>query len=102
MSVRWSTTPPWAWACSGLMYLRVPTSIAGVRQAQVAGEPRQAEVGDPECAIAIDQEVGRLDVAMDDAQAMGVVERIGSLDSQAGHIAAKGAVLVRRPARRGQ
>jgi hypothetical protein len=50
-----------------------------VRQAQVRGEPRQAEIGDPERAIGIDEEVGRLDVAMENSQAMGVLERVGGL-----------------------
>ncbi len=39
----------------GLFGAHVPERadhIAGVRQAQVAREPRQAEVGDPECTIA--------------------------------------------------
>ena len=37
----------------------------------------------------IDQEVGRLDVAMDDAQTMGVVKRVGRFGTQTGDIAAK-------------
>ena len=45
----------------------------------------------------IDQEVGRLDVAMEDAQAMGVVQRIGRLDAQPGDVAAEGPVLMDRP-----
>ena len=59
-------------------------------------ESRQAEVGDPERAVGIDQEVGRLDVAMDDSQAMGVVKRVGGLGAQPGDIAAKGPIPVRR------
>ena len=44
----------------------------------------------------IDQEVGRLDVAMEDAQAMGVVQRIGRLGAQPGDIAAEVPVLMDR------
>ncbi len=87
----------------GLLGAHVPERadhVAGVRQAEIAGESRQAEIGDPECTVGIDQEVGRLDVAMDDTQAMGVVERIGGLGTQPGDIAAKGPILVHRPDRR--
>ena len=45
--------------------------------------PGQAEVGHPEVALGVEQEIGRLDVAVDDPALMGVVERLGGLDRQA-------------------
>ena len=74
-----------------------PDHVAGAREAEVAGESRQAEVGDPDRAVGVDQEVGRLDVAMEDAQAMGVVQRIGRLDAQPGDVAAEVPVLMDGP-----
>ena len=47
----------------------------------------QAEVGHPQLAAPVQQQVGRLDVAMDDAQLVGVVQRLGRLDAQLGHAA---------------
>ena len=51
--------------------------------------------------MGVDQEIGRLDVAMEDSQAMGMVERVGRFDAQPGDVAAKGPVLVHQPDRRG-
>ena len=88
MSVRWSTPPPG----QRLLGAHVPERadhVAGAREAEVAGESGQAEVGDPDRAVGVDQEVGRLDVAMEDTQAMGVVQRIRRLEAQPGGIAAE-------------
>ena len=58
--------------------------VAGDRQAGVVLEPGQAEIGDPEVALDVQQEVGRLDVAVHDAELVRVVERLGRLDAQRG------------------
>ncbi len=42
----------------------------------------------------IDQEVGGLDVAMEDSQAVGMVERVGCLSSERGDVATKQSVLM--------
>ena len=39
--------------------------------------------------MGVNQQVGRLDVAVQDPQAVGVVERLGRLDTQPGDVAAK-------------
>ena len=43
--------------------------------------PGQAEVGDAEPPVGIEQQVGRLDVPVDQAAAVGVVETGGGLDA---------------------
>jgi hypothetical protein len=93
----------WAWASKGddyddgvpsdaagcrLLGAHVPQGaqdVAGHRQAGVGLHPRQAEAGDPEVAADVDQQVGRLDVAVDDPQAMGVIKGFGGLHGQMGH-----------------
>ena len=49
---------------------------------------------------AIDQEVGGLDVAVEDAQGMGVLQRVGRLDAQPGDGAEEGPIPMHRPGRR--
>ena len=44
----------------------------------------QAEVGHPQLALGIEQEVARLDVAVVDASGMGVVQRPGDLLAELG------------------
>ena len=66
-----------------------PDHVAGVRQTEIAGKARQAEIGDPERAVVVDQEVGRLDIAMEDPQAMCVVECVGRLNAQSGDVVGK-------------
>ena len=44
----------------------------------------QAEVGDPDAALGVEQQVRRLDVAVDDPLAVGVGQRLGHLDAHAG------------------
>ena len=58
--------------------------VAGVGQVVGVGRLGQAEVGDPDVAVSVEQEVGRLDVAMKDALAVGVVQCKGDLDADAG------------------
>jgi hypothetical protein len=48
---------------------------------------RQSEVGDPDVSLGIEQEVGWLDVAVDNPLAVGVVKRVSDLGSQARDLA---------------
>ena len=61
-----------------------PDHVAGHRQAAARLHPRQAEIGDPEVAPDVDQQIGRFDVAVDGPQAMGVIEGLGGLQAQVG------------------
>ncbi len=45
----------------------------------------QAEVGDPDVAGDVEQEVGRLDVAVQDPLLVGVGQGLGDLDADPGH-----------------
>ena len=69
--------------------------VAGHGQAGLGVELGQAEVGDPEAAAGVEQQVGRLDVAVDDAERVGVVQGLGRLDAQLGHGAEEGPRAVR-------
>ena len=58
----------------------------------VVGQPAlvrlgQAEVGDPDDAGGVEQQVRRLDVAVDDPARVGVGQRLGGLPSDLGHAA---------------
>ena len=59
----------------------------------------QAEVGDPDVARVVQQQVGRLDVAVQDALAGGVGQGVGHLHADAGHALP---VLAARLAQRGR
>ena len=61
--------------------------VAGARQRGVGLAAGQAEVRDPELAVAVQQQIGGLDVAMHDAALMGCVQRTGRVDAQAGDAA---------------
>ncbi len=67
--------------CSGDMYSAVPTTEAPLRDAALAERLGEAEVGEVG-AVAFDQDVVRLDVAVDDAGGVGGVERFGDLAEQ--------------------
>ena len=58
--------------------------VAGHRQPGVALDAGQAEVGDPEVAARVDQQVRRLDVAVQDPLLVRVLERLGRLESRGG------------------
>ena len=67
------------------MYRSVPTmSPVRVELVAVLGLG-QAEVGDPDLALGVEQQVGRLDVAVEDALLMSVFERLGHLDADPRH-----------------
>ena len=56
----------------------------------------QAEVHEVRLAVAVDHDVGRLQVAMDDALLVGMVQRVGDLGAQLGRFAA-GELLAGEP-----
>ncbi len=64
-----------------------PDQVVRLREIVALDQLGQAEVGDPDVALGVEQEIGRLDVAMDDPLAVGVVERIGDLGTQPGDLA---------------
>jgi hypothetical protein len=62
-----------------------PDHVARLGQVAGAGEDlRQAEVGDPEIPAQVEEEVGWLDVPMDYAPLMGVIEGLGRLQAKTG------------------
>ena len=60
---------------------------AGDRVPPAAEEPRDAEVGKLHLALGGQQQIARLDVAMDDAAVVGVAEGLGQLDADPQHFA---------------
>ena len=63
--------------------------VAAEREVAGTLEAGQAEVGDPEMAAAVDQQVAGLDVTMQDAQPMRVLQGLGRLHRQSGRRAAR-------------
>ena len=80
--MRWSTgSPP---ACSGRHVLRRAGDDAALRQAGVVDRPGQAEVGDLDALDAVlQQDVGRLDVAVDQPLGVGRRQAGGRLHADA-------------------
>ena len=58
--------------------------VARLRQPDVGGYLGQAEVRYLDVAVRIEQQVGRLDVAVNDARLMRIIQRIGRLCDNAG------------------
>ena len=55
--------------------------VAADGQAEVGLAARQAEVRDPQMTTRVHQQIGRLDVAVDNALIVGVLQGLGSLNS---------------------
>ncbi len=58
-----------------------------MRQVVGLGRLGQPEVGHPDVAVVVQQQVRRLDVAVQDALAIGVFQGLGDLDADAGDAA---------------
>lgn len=72
MSALWSASFPST--CSGLMYSGVPTIAPSAEK-----RPRDPEVHDLGVSVLINHDVSRLEVPVDDPQAMGLSEPLGDL-----------------------
>jgi hypothetical protein len=64
--------------------------VAREREPGVGAEAGQAEVRDPELALPVHQQVGRLHVPVEHAQLVGVLQRLGRLGPETGHRAEEG------------
>ena len=73
--------------------------VAGERDAAVVLNPREAEVGDPELALQVEQQVRRLHVAVDDAVVVGVLQGFGRFFAEPGDAAEELAAANRLVAR---
>src|SRR6516162_1522951 len=58
--------------------------VAADRKAAFGVESSQAKVGDPKMAACVDQKIGRLDVAVHDANLMGVFQGLRRLNTELG------------------
>ena len=70
-----------------------PDHVAAGRQVAVAADPGQAEIGDPEVAPFVHEQVRGLDVPVQHLVAVREVERLGRLLAQPGHLAGRQAAL---------
>ena len=55
-----------------------------LRQPGIGKSACQPEIGDPDRSLVVDQEIGRLDIAMDDTVMMGMSQRLGRLQTHLG------------------
>ena len=62
-------------------------NVAGARQLIAALGLGQAEVGDPDLALSVQQQVGGLDVAVEDALLVGILQSLRHLDADPRHAA---------------
>src|SRR6478735_1295473 len=79
-------------ACSGLMYDGVPSSVAG---------PGDPEVGELHEAVLAHQDVGGLDVAMDDLGLVGDTQGQGALADDGAHLLGRHRALLADELREG-
>ena len=63
--------------------------------ARIGSDAGQAEVGDAEAAITVEQEISWLDVTVDDPFGVSMVERLGRLNAQTGDRGEKGSWIFR-------
>ena len=94
MSSLYATMPSEYWSdaqvtasathCSGLMYAGVPTMVP-VFVGRRLGHLGDAEVGDDGIAVAVEQDVGGLHVAMDDTAPVGIGEPAADLEEDRAH-----------------
>ena len=104
MSLRVSTSSPLSSACSGLMYSGVPTiwakpvnSVLSVSCWPIAlATPKSITLATGTAVVQRDQDVGRLEVAVDDPLLVGVLDRLADLDEQLQPLADVEAVAGRR------
>ena len=73
-----------SWACSGDRYSGVPMNVPACGQpiGACARTERDAKIGQQDTAVHVDQDVMRLDVAMDRAARVSIMQRIGDRREQ--------------------
>ena len=68
------------------MYRGVPISMPQSGQRHLVGALGQAEVGQPDDPLGVEQQVRGLDVAMDHPALVGMRQRLGRLEAPAGDV----------------